>query len=47
MLQQLQANQPLGVGKAPALSLPSVLKSDLTLAKQEDFSIASGAAGIL
>jgi len=38
MLQQLQANQPLGVGKPPALSLPSLLKSDSTLTKRDDFT---------
>jgi len=44
MLQQLQANQPPGVGKPPALSLPSLLKSDSTLAKRDDFSIAGTVA---
>ena len=42
MLQQLQANQSLGVGKPPALSLPSLLKSDSTLTKQDDFTGEGG-----
>ena len=42
MLQQLQANQPLGIGKLPALSLPSLLKGDSSFTKRDDFSTATG-----
>ncbi|XP_065909963.1 uncharacterized protein [Dysidea avara] len=45
MLQQLQANQPLGIGKLPALSLPSLLKGDSSFTKRDDFSTATGGGG--